>query len=70
MPTIAEAAEMSDRLAVEHVELHVANPMPLAMSLKHYGGLFVGGGAAEVRTRRLRRRSRLWEPGLCLLDEG
>ena len=46
--SINEAADMSDRLAVEHVELHVRDAMELAMRLKHYGGLFVGDGAAEV----------------------
>eukprot|EP00325_Prymnesiales_sp_UTEX-LB-985_P026150 CAMPEP_0174732052 /NCGR_PEP_ID=MMETSP1094-20130205/58695_1 /TAXON_ID=156173 /ORGANISM="Chrysochromulina brevifilum, Strain UTEX LB 985" /LENGTH=736 /DNA_ID=CAMNT_0015934513 /DNA_START=54 /DNA_END=2264 /DNA_ORIENTATION=+ len=46
--TIEEAAAISDRLAVEHVELHVENAMSLGMKLKHYGGLFIGGGAAEV----------------------
>ena len=46
--SIDEAAAISDRLAVEHVELHVDDAMTLGMRLKHYGGLFVGGGAAEV----------------------
>ena len=45
---LREAAEISDRLAIEHVELHVANATALGKTLKHYGGLFVGGGAAEV----------------------
>ena len=36
------------RLAVEHVEVHVKNAQVLAAKLKHYGGLFVGAGAAEV----------------------
>ncbi len=48
VPTIDEAAAISDRLAVEHVELHVADAMGLARRLKHYGGLFVGELAAEV----------------------
>ena len=46
--SVDEAADISDRLAVEHVELHVKDAMALAGRLKHYGGLFVGGGAAEV----------------------
>jgi len=33
---------------VEHVELHVKDAMAVARGLKHYGGLFVGAGAAEV----------------------
>ena len=31
-----------------HFEIHVAEPMALKRRLKHYGGLFVGAGAAEV----------------------
>ncbi|KAL1525814.1 hypothetical protein AB1Y20_020653 [Prymnesium parvum] len=46
--TIDEAADIADRLAVEHLEIHVANAMELKARLKHYGGLFVGQGAAEV----------------------
>uniref|UniRef100_A0A7S3B8R2 Histidinol dehydrogenase n=1 Tax=Haptolina ericina TaxID=156174 RepID=A0A7S3B8R2_9EUKA len=46
--SVHEAAEISDRLAVEHLEIHVENPMELKKRLKHYGGLFVGHGAAEV----------------------
>lgn len=46
--SIEEAAAISDRLAVEHVELHCRDAMALGMRLKHYGGLFIGGGAAEV----------------------
>ena len=46
--SVAEAAAISDRLAVEHVELHIKNAMQVGMQLKHYGGLFIGGNAAEV----------------------
>lgn len=46
--TIEEAADISDRLAVEHLEIHVEDAMELKKKLKHYGGLFVGQGAAEV----------------------
>ena len=46
--SIADAASISDRLAVEHVELHLTRAMEFGMKLKHYGGLFVGSGAAEV----------------------
>ena len=45
---IDAAADMSDRLAVEHVEVMVKDPIALGKRLKHYGGLFVGEGAAEV----------------------
>jgi len=46
--TLDDAVEISDRLAPEHLEIHVAEPMALKKKLKHYGGLFVGAGAAEV----------------------
>ena len=46
--SVEEAAAISDRLAVEHVELHIKNAMQVGMRLKHYGGLFIGGNAAEV----------------------
>jgi len=45
---LAEAARLADRLAPEHLALHVAQPEALARWLRHYGALFVGGGAAEV----------------------
>ena len=48
VPTVEEAAEISDRLAPEHLEIHVADAMGLKRRLKHYGGLFVGNNAAEV----------------------
>jgi len=37
-----------DRLAAEHLELHVQNAHAVGKTIKHYGGLFVGQGAAEV----------------------
>ena len=46
--SLDEAAAISDRLAPEHLELHVADSMGLKKKLKHYGGLFCGQGAAEV----------------------
>jgi len=46
--SVADACAISDRLAYEHLELHIANAMEVGMQLKHYGGLFVGQGAAEV----------------------
>jgi len=48
VPSVEAAMAISDRLAVEHVELHMEDAMTVGMRLKHYGGLFVGAGAAEV----------------------
>ena len=41
-----EAVAISDRLAPEHLELHVDDPE--ALRAAHYGALFVGSEAAEV----------------------
>lgn len=43
-----EAARVSDRLAPEHLELHVSDAAPLAERVRSYGGLFIGAGSAEV----------------------
>lgn len=43
-----EAAAVCDQLAPEHLELMVERPGALAGRLRHYGGLFIGAGAAEV----------------------
>jgi len=43
-----EAADLCDRLAPEHLALHVVDPPRLAARLHHYGALFVGEHAAEV----------------------
>jgi phosphoribosyl-ATP pyrophosphohydrolase/phosphoribosyl-AMP cyclohydrolase/histidinol dehydrogenase len=45
---LAEAIALCDRLAPEHLELHLADAPAVARSLRHYGGLFIGSGAAEV----------------------
>lgn len=45
---IEAAAQLSDRLAPEHLELQVENPGFLASLVCCYGGLFVGSGSAEV----------------------
>eukprot|EP00295_Goniomonas_pacifica_P046444 CAMPEP_0175904318 /NCGR_PEP_ID=MMETSP0108-20121206/4405_1 /TAXON_ID=195067 ORGANISM="Goniomonas pacifica, Strain CCMP1869" /NCGR_SAMPLE_ID=MMETSP0108 /ASSEMBLY_ACC=CAM_ASM_000204 /LENGTH=524 /DNA_ID=CAMNT_0017226107 /DNA_START=17 /DNA_END=1592 /DNA_ORIENTATION=+ len=37
-----------DRLAPEHLELHLRNANEVAKQVDHYGGLFVGHNAAEV----------------------
>lgn len=46
--TMDEAIAISDRLAPEHLELHVENSEAVAKRCQHYGGLFVGHAAAEV----------------------
>ncbi|MCB9735900.1 MAG: histidinol dehydrogenase [Deltaproteobacteria bacterium] len=43
-----EAVRVCDQLAPEHLEVMTANADTLAGRLRHYGGLFVGAGAAEV----------------------
>lgn len=43
-----EAARICDRLAPEHVELHLEDPRALGARLRNYGALFLGAGAAEV----------------------
>ncbi|MCB9680099.1 MAG: histidinol dehydrogenase [Alphaproteobacteria bacterium] len=42
------ARAVCDRLAPEHLEVLTADPDDDARHLQHYGGLFVGAGAAEV----------------------
>lgn len=44
----AEAIAACDRLAPEHLELLIDDAASLAPRLAHYGGLFIGHGAAEV----------------------
>lgn len=44
----AEAVAVCDRLAPEHLALHVADPLEWAPRLRHYGALFEGPGSAEV----------------------
>ncbi len=44
----AEAAAGTDRIAPEHLALHVREPESLRDSLHHYGALFVGEESAEV----------------------
>lgn len=46
--TEAEALEVVDRLAPEHLELLCANAEAVARKVRHYGGLFVGDKTAEV----------------------
>jgi phosphoribosyl-ATP pyrophosphohydrolase/phosphoribosyl-AMP cyclohydrolase/histidinol dehydrogenase len=46
--TLLEAADISNRLAPEHLEVHTSNPDLLRPYLHHYGALFIGHNAAEV----------------------
>jgi len=43
-----EAVAACNRLAPEHLEVMLADPWGVTPRLLHYGGLFVGAGAAEV----------------------
>ena len=45
---LESAVRVCDRLAPEHLELHVQAPETLAVRLRNFGALFVGDGAAEV----------------------
>jgi histidinol dehydrogenase len=45
---IESGAALCDRIAPEHLELHVADPSAVSQYVNHYGALFVGAGAAEV----------------------
>merc|ERR1719198_2830618 len=42
------AIAVSDRLGPEHLEIQTANSQEVANSCKSFGGLFIGGMAAEV----------------------
>ncbi|MEX1125542.1 MAG: histidinol dehydrogenase [Acidimicrobiia bacterium] len=46
--SLHEAVSMSNRIAPEHLALHVDNPDELADELRSYGSLFVGSGTAEA----------------------
>lgn len=43
-----EAIEAADQLAPEHLEVMTEDSESVARRLQHYGGLFIGEGAAEV----------------------
>jgi phosphoribosyl-ATP pyrophosphohydrolase/phosphoribosyl-AMP cyclohydrolase/histidinol dehydrogenase len=45
---VDEAIEVCDRIAPEHLEILTADADAIAPRLQHYGGLFIGSGAAEV----------------------
>lgn len=46
--SVADAVAIADELAPEHLQLHLADADAIAPTLRHYGALFVGSGAAEV----------------------
>lgn len=46
--TLEDAAELANRLAPEHLALHVTDPAELSELCTAYGGLFLGGSSAEV----------------------
>ena len=46
--SLGEAVSMSDRIAPEHLALHVDDPSQLVEGLHSYGSLFVGSGTAEA----------------------
>jgi histidinol dehydrogenase len=45
---LAEACEIANRVAPEHLELAVAEPDPLLPQIRHAGAIFVGHYASEV----------------------
>ncbi len=45
---LAEAAELANRLAPEHLELAVADPAPLFARIRHAGAVFLGHHAPEA----------------------
>ncbi len=46
--SLADAAEVSNRIAPEHLELSVADPDDLLRHIRHAGAIFMGRYAAEV----------------------
>lgn len=46
--SLEEAPELVDAIAPEHVELAVADPEPLARSIRHAGAIFLGRHAPEA----------------------
>lgn len=46
--SLDEALSVCDRLAPEHLSLHVERADGLAARLRHFGGLFVGAASAQV----------------------
>ena len=48
VPSLAVAAQLSDRLAPEHLELCVADPEALAAQITHAGAIFLGAWTPEA----------------------
>jgi phosphoribosyl-ATP pyrophosphohydrolase/phosphoribosyl-AMP cyclohydrolase/histidinol dehydrogenase len=46
--SLEDAIDMCNRVGPEHLEVMVRNPDEVVPQLKHYGGLFIGHGSAEV----------------------
>ena len=46
--TLTDATTASDRIAPEHLALHVVEPEALLAELRNYGSVFIGGNSAEV----------------------
>jgi len=46
--SLAEACEVSNRIAPEHIELSVAKPQALVKRLRHAGAIFVGRWSSEA----------------------
>ena len=46
--SVEQAAQVCNRMAPEHLSLHLADPTELKPKLRHYGALFVGEKAAEA----------------------
>jgi histidinol dehydrogenase len=45
---LKEAVNLSNKIAPEHLELHISNPDTIVPQLNNYGSLFIGNWAAEV----------------------
>jgi len=45
---LSEAVELSNKIAPEHLELHISNPDTIIPELNNYGSLFIGSWCAEV----------------------
>jgi phosphoribosyl-ATP pyrophosphohydrolase/phosphoribosyl-AMP cyclohydrolase/histidinol dehydrogenase len=45
---LTRAAGVSDNLAPEHLAIHTVDPRAVAMQVRNYGSIFVGGAAAEA----------------------
>ncbi len=48
MQNDSEAVSVSNKLAPEHLELHVSHASEIAKKMENYGSLFIGSNSAEV----------------------